>query len=94
MQLFVVRPAPAQVSGLCYGQVDVPVAPAAEEAARLAIASLDALGPAASEELPFASIVTSPSARTRTLAEAMAHALGLRTPRIDERLRELDFGRW
>ena len=94
MDLFVVRHAPAQVSGLCYGQLDVPVAPAAEEAARMAIASLDALGPASSQAPPFASIVTSPSARTRTLAEAMARALGLPAPRIDARLRELDFGRW
>ncbi|OJY31418.1 MAG: hypothetical protein BGO98_15240 [Myxococcales bacterium 68-20] len=94
MHLFVVRHAPAQVSGLCYGQLDVPVAPAAEEAARVAIASIDVLGPASSQALPFASIVTSPSARTRTLAEAMARALGLPAPRIDARLRELDFGRW
>ncbi len=94
MHLFVVRHAPAQVSGLCYGRLDVPVAPAAEEAARVAIASLDALGLASSQALPFASIVTSPSARTRTLAEAMARALGLPAPRIDARLRELDFGRW
>lgn len=94
MQLFVVRHAPAQVSGLCYGQLDVPVAPAAEEAARVAIASLDALGLTSAQALRFASIVTSPSARTRTLAEAMARALGQPAPRIDARLRELDFGRW
>ena len=94
MQLFVVRHAPAQVSGLCYGHLDVPVAPAAEEAARLAIASLEALGSAASKEIPFAAIVTSPSERTRTLAEAMARALGLTAPRVDTRLREVDFGRW
>jgi alpha-ribazole phosphatase len=100
MQLFVVRHAPAQVSGLCYGRIDVPVAPPAEEAARVAVASLDALdplparSPASSRAAPFASMVTSPSARTRTLAEAMARDLGLMPPRVDARLRELDFGRW
>jgi alpha-ribazole phosphatase len=100
MQLFVVRHAPAQVNGLCYGQIDVPVAPPAEEAARAAIASLDALvplharSPASTRTAPFTSIVTSPSARTRTLAEAMARHLGMEPPRVDARLRELDFGRW
>ncbi|MDF2697506.1 MAG: Alpha-ribazole-5-phosphate phosphatase [Labilithrix sp.] len=100
MQLFVVRHAPAQLSGVCYGQIDVPVAPPADEAARAAIASLDALVPPparpgpSTRTAPFTSIVTSPSARTRTLAEAMARKLDMHPPRIDERLRELDFGRW
>lgn len=97
MIVYAVRHAPATEKGICYGRMDVPVAPAPEEAAAIAIASLarrkDGTGPDLSR-VPFASIVTSPSSRARTLAEAIAKRLGLSPPRVDARLQELDFGQW
>ncbi|AKV02215.1 Alpha-ribazole-5'-phosphate phosphatase [Labilithrix luteola] len=92
MAIYLVRHAPAQVSGVCYGQSDVPVAPPASEAAKTVLASIDALAPGAT--LPFTSIVTSPTTRTRTLAEALARALEGIPLRVEPRLRELDFGSW
>lgn len=90
MAIYAVRHAPAQVSGVCYGQSDVPVAPPADEAAKTVLASLASLPPA---DPPFGTIITSPTTRAQSLAEAIARELDLPV-RVEPRLRELDFGRW
>lgn len=80
MRLFLIRhPAPDVAPGTCYGRTDLPLA---EDAASVA-ASLAPLLPAA------APLFSSPLARCRRLAELLHPA-----PRIDDRLRELDFGAW
>lgn len=90
--LFVVRHAPTLLSGVCYGRTDVPVAPAADEASLVALASLERSGQADSP--PFGHVFTSPSARAKTLATAIARRLALSPPCVDPRLAELDFGAW
>ncbi|MFN0113785.1 MAG: histidine phosphatase family protein [Paracoccaceae bacterium] len=74
---------PLRSDGICYGSTDLPPGPDLPgEARRLAV------------QLPPAErIVTSPLCRCRLLAEALATALGLALS-VDNRLRELDFGRW
>ncbi|MCH9670170.1 MAG: alpha-ribazole phosphatase [Gammaproteobacteria bacterium] len=68
--------------GTCYGRSDVPLAPEhAEDIERVR------------EKLPPAMrVVTSPSLRCTTLANALT--VGATPPGIDPRLRELDFGAW
>ncbi len=84
MDLYLIRHTRPQVeAGLCYGQLEVPLAPScAEDCAAVAarLASVDA-------------VWTSPLARCRTLAEAIAARAGVAAV-IDERLRELGFGDW
>lgn len=92
MPIYVVRHAPAQVSGVCYGQSDVPVAPLADEAAKIVLAGLESLDARAMPT--FTTIVTSPTARARSLAEAIARELGGMALHVEPRIRELDFGRW
>lgn len=82
---WVVRHAPLSEKGLCYGQSDLvpPLAPhaaAAEVRSRL-------------PERPIR-IVTSPLARCRSLAEALATVLGLPPPAVRAEAQELSFGDW
>lgn len=70
--------------GLCYGQLDVPLADSFAEEVQAVREALARQFPAG---LP--PIWSSPSLRCRSLAEALG------TPfRLDPRLRELDFGAW
>ncbi len=84
MDIYLIRHTrPTVASGICYGRLDVDLPENfADDAARL---------PAA---LPRgAPILSSDAQRCRRLAAHLAAALGS-TLRVDERLRELDFGRW
>lgn len=74
---------PEGAEGRCYGRSDLRLAPCfAAEAARLA------------RELPeFGRIAASPLQRCRLLAEHLAEARGVPL-QLDERLIEMDFGRW
>ena len=84
MRLILIRHTrPAVPDNLCYGVTDVDVAPMFEEDAGRVVAALPAV-----ERL-----VTSPSRRCTRLAERIGAARGL-VPAVDERLREMDFGRW
>ncbi len=74
---------PDVAEGTCYGRTDLALAVGfAAEADRLA----DTLP-------PLAAVVTSPLARCRRLAEAIAARRGL-TVQVDPRITEIDFGRW
>ena len=68
--------------GVCYGQTDVEVAASfAEEAARVRASLADSV---------FDAVYSSPLSRCRRLAAACSFP----HPRLDDRLRELDFGTW
>lgn len=84
MRLILVRHTRVAASGnLCYGVTDLEVATGFEREAARVEAALPAV-----ERL-----VTSPLSRCRRLAERIGAARGL-VPEVDERLREMDFGRW
>ncbi len=76
------------VSGVCYGQSDVPTAIEDEVAAS---AVLERLGAAAASGVER--LWTSPWKRTRGVAEAVGARLGVAVE-IDPRLSELSFGEW
>lgn len=79
MQVFLIRhPRPLIAEGVCYGGLDVDCEDPAPVAERLR-AQLPAGTP----------IISSPLQRARKLAEAIDAGA-----RCDERLREIDFGRW
>lgn len=87
--VFVRHPPLPQMRGTCYGRLDaMPEAQAFVDAAA-----------ALAAQLPDRPLACSPSLRCRRLAEAL-HADALargrspRPPRVDARLRELDFGDW
>jgi alpha-ribazole phosphatase len=86
MRIALIRhPAPLIEPGICYGRLDIGVAPGAE-------AQIDEI--AANPDLYGATCVwSSPSRRCRGLAGAIAQALGMPLT-IDPRLQELDFGAW
>ena len=79
MQVFLIRhPRPLIEPGLCYGQLDVDCEDPLPIAARLR------------SRLPAdTTIIASPLKRARRLAEALDPQI-----RIDERLREINFGDW
>lgn len=84
MDLYLIRHLRPEIeAGLCYGQLEVPLAPTcAEDCAKLAA------------RLPSVDVVwTSPQARCRILADAIGTRLGV-APVTDSRLRELGFGEW
>jgi alpha-ribazole phosphatase len=85
-RLFRVRHAPVAVSGICYGRADVDVALDAPAASAQVLATLD-------HPSMISRIVSSPSRRTRTLAEALGAGLGCPVA-LDGRLAELAFGEW
>ena len=86
MRIALIRhPAPLIEPNICYGRLDVGVAPGADEQIG---------GIAANPDLRGATCVwSSPSRRCRGLAGAIALALGVPLT-IDPRLQELDFGAW
>ncbi|MBW4022811.1 MAG: phosphoglycerate mutase [Proteobacteria bacterium] len=77
------HPAVADGAGRCYGRLDLPLADPASIAPLLA----------ALEPMRGAAILTSPLARCRLVAEALAADWGS-VPHIDPRLLEIDFGAW
>ncbi|MFO0639009.1 MAG: histidine phosphatase family protein [Polyangiaceae bacterium] len=86
MRLFVVRHAKPAVTGVCYGQSDVPVEVPHEEAAADVWRRV--------EGARIERIVSSPFERARGLAEAICRLSGHEAPRVDGRLSELSFGEW
>jgi alpha-ribazole phosphatase len=86
MKIALIRhPAPLIEPGICYGRLDVALAPHAEEQIGAIAASPDLHGAVC--------VWSSPSRRCCGLAGAIAAALDVRLT-IDPRLRELDFGAW
>ena len=77
------HPAPLIAPGICYGRLDVALAPHG-------IAAIPAIARQLAEFTPH-KIWTSPSRRCRTLADALANAT---PPQTDARLQELNFGDW
>lgn len=87
-RVWFVRHAPASVSGVCYGQTDVPTALDARAAAdRIADYWREAENPHCDE------LWCSPWARTRSVAEELARRWSIPC-RADPRLSELCFGEW
>ncbi len=84
MIAFIRHPAVSGGAGRCYGRLDLPLADPADIPALVAV-----LAP-----LRGAMIHTSPLARCRLLAEALAAAWGQPAPKADARLMEMDFGAW
>lgn len=85
MELYLIRhTTPLVEKGICYGQSDVPLA-----------GSFDAEWEAIRTELPagVTGVYTSPLSRCRRLAERIAEHYGVPL-HGDDRLRELNFGRW
>ncbi|MEL6185397.1 MAG: histidine phosphatase family protein [Myxococcota bacterium] len=91
--LVIVRHAPPLRAGICYGRLEIPVAPDAREAAALVQLRLrpelydnPGLG-------DFSTVYSSPSSRCRALAEKLALHFEAELV-VDPRLRELNFGAW
>jgi len=87
MDVVLIRHARPEVApGICYGALDLALAlPVSPPAARIA-ATLDGDPPDR--------ILTSPAARARGTAAALAGETGIDGIDIEPRLRELDFGQW
>jgi alpha-ribazole phosphatase len=86
MKLVLIRHPPADIAaGVCYGRLDVPLRPDADAMVRAIAAQV--IGH------DLARIWSSPAQRCRALAEAAATAAGIPL-RLDDGLRELDFGAW
>ncbi len=84
MDLYLIRHTRPQIeAGLCYGQLEVPLAPTCVEDCAAVAARLPSVE----------AVWTSPLARCRTLAEVLGTHVGV-APVSDERLRELGFGEW
>jgi alpha-ribazole phosphatase len=86
--IWLVRHAPTALSGVCYGQSNVPVTLEPAEAARMIAQRWEEQSARSAPEL-----WTSPWARTRPVAEELARHWRT-TCRIDARLSELSFGIW
>lgn len=86
--VFLVRHAPTTVTGICYGQSDVPVYPEPVEAARRI-----ALQWGQTELGGWPQLWTSPWQRTSSVANELARNWGI-TVHSDPRLSELCFGDW
>ena len=84
MDLYLIRHTRPQIeAGLCYGQLEVPLAPTCVSDCAAVAARLPSV----------AAVWTSPLSRCRALAEAIGTRVGV-VPVADERLRELGFGEW
>ena len=83
MKVYLIRhTSPDVPKGTCYGQTDVPVAPTFREEAAATLAAIP--------DLKFDKVYSSPLTRARLLADYC----GYPAPRLDNRLKELNFGRW
>lgn len=83
MNVYIIRhTAPDVPQGTCYGQTDVPLKETFKTEAQ---AVKDAI-----PDIRFDAVYSSPLSRCRLLADYC----GFRTPRLDNRLKELNFGRW
>ncbi len=83
MKVYLIRhTSPDVPKGTCYGQTDVPVAPTFREEAAATLAAIP--------DIKFDKVYSSPLTRARLLADYC----GYPAPRLDNRLKELNFGRW
>lgn len=83
MNVYLIRhTSPDVPKGTCYGQTDVPVAPTFREEAAATLAAIP--------DIKFDMVYSSPLTRARLLADYC----GYPAPRLDNRLKELNFGRW
>ena len=84
MDLYLIRHTCPQVeAGLCYGQLDVPLAPTHVSECAAVATRLPAV----------AALWTSPLTRCRVLAQVIGEHFGV-APRVDQRLSEMKFGEW
>lgn len=84
MDLYLIRHTRPQVeAGLCYGRLELPLAPTHVSECAAVTMRLPAIE----------ALWSSPLTRCRVLAEAVSARAGV-SPLIDERLCELDFGTW
>src|SRR5277367_1857582 len=87
MQIYLIRhPKPRDVSGLCYGRLDVPID--GESAVRTAQSVRERIP---GEVLKRSRIFSSPAARCVLLARELAAP---REPQIELELQEMSFGSW
>ncbi len=84
--LWIARHAPVAIAGVCYGRTDVPVLRASADAAELLARTFPV---ATRPEIVWSST----TARCRAVAADLARAWSVEE-RVDDRLCELDFGRW
>ena len=83
MKVYLIRhTSPDVPKGTCYGQTDVPVASSFREEAAATLAAIP--------DVKFDKVYSSPLTRARLLADYC----GYPAPRLDNRLKELNFGRW
>ncbi len=85
IELLAIRHAPVDAEGICYGQHDVPTHLDAHEVAGRIGEEVEAYGPV--------TIWSSDALRCRVPAELLAARIGT-DHRVDERVRELSYGRW
>ncbi len=83
MKVYLIRhTSPDVPKGTCYGQTDVPVASTFREEAAATLAAIP--------DIKFDMVYSSPLTRARLLADYC----GYHATRLDNRLKELNFGRW
>lgn len=83
MKVYLIRhTSPYVPKGTCYGQTDVPVASTFREEAAATLAAIP--------DIKFDMVYSSPLTRARLLADYCGYPV----PRLDNRLKELNFGRW
>ena len=83
MKVYIIRhTAPDVPQGTCYGQTDVPLKETFETEARAVKAAIP--------DIKFDAVYSSPLTRCRRLADFCGYPI----PRLDNRIKELNFGRW
>ena len=82
MNIYIVRHTAVDVSGVCYGQTDVPLKETFESEAEIVKQKL--------KDIPFDAVFSSPLSRAKRLAEYC----GYTDIRLHDRLKELHFGDW
>lgn len=82
MKIYIIRHTAVGVSGICYGQTDVPLKETFEEEAEVVKQKL--------KDIPFDAVFSSPLSRAKKLAEYC----GCTDIKLYDRLKELHFGDW
>lgn len=82
MKIYIVRHTAVGVSGICYGQTDVPLKDTFESEAEVVKQNL--------KDIPYDAVFSSPLSRARKLAEYC----GYTNIQLYDRLKELHFGDW
>lgn len=82
MKIYIIRHTAVGVSGICYGQTDVPLKETFEEEAAIVKQKL--------KDIPFDAVFSSPLSRAKKLAEYCEYT----DIKLYDRLKELHFGDW